>query len=64
MYKVTIDISDWGSEESVTIESADFDKVRIIQEFIEFQQENNWEADYELIADFEEDSEEESSESE
>ena len=60
MYKVTIDISDWGSEESVTIESADFDKVRIIQEFIEFQQENGWDADYVMVADFEEEAEEES----
>jgi len=49
MYTVKIDISDWGGDESVTIETSDFDKVQIIQEFIEFQKEYGWCADYEVI---------------
>jgi hypothetical protein len=64
MYKVTIDISDWGSDETVTIETTDFEKVHIIQEFITFQQENGWSADYEAIVDFEEDEDEEGEEEE
>jgi len=54
MYTVKIDIADWGSDESVTVETSDFDKVQIIQEFIEFQKENGWAADYEQIIDFDE----------
>jgi hypothetical protein len=57
MYKIEIDISDWCSEETVTIETSDFDKIEIIREFIEFQKENGWAADYEQIA--EEDEEDE-----
>ena len=49
MYTVKIDISDWCSDEFVTIETSDFDKVQIIQEFIEFQREYGWCADYELL---------------
>jgi hypothetical protein len=56
MYTVKIDISDWGSDEYVTVETSDFDKVQIIQEFIEFQREYGWCADYELLV---EDDEEE-----
>jgi hypothetical protein len=60
MYTVKIDISDWGSDESVTIETSDFDKVQIIQEFVEFQREYGWCADYELlVGDDEEEIEEE-----
>ena len=50
MYTVKIDISDWSAEnEMVTIETSDFDKVQIIQEFIEFQREYGWCADYEVV---------------
>jgi len=59
MYKVEIDISAWGGDEKVIIETNDFDKVQIIQEFIDFQIENGWAADYEMVAEFEEDDEEE-----
>jgi hypothetical protein len=52
MYKVEIDISNWGGDEKVTIETTDFEKVQIIQEFIEFQQDNGWAADYEMVAEF------------
>jgi len=58
MYKIEIDISAWGGDEKVTIETSDFDKIEIIREFIEFQQENGWAADYEHIVDLEEEEEE------
>jgi len=54
MYKIEIDISAWGGDEKVTIETSDFDKIELIREFIEFQQENGWAADYEQVADEEE----------
>jgi phage FluMu gp28-like protein len=57
MYKIEIDISAWGGDEKVTIETSDFDKIELIREFIEFQQENGWAADYEQVA--EDDEEEE-----
>lgn len=50
MYKVQIDISVWGGDETLTIETGDFEKVQIIQEFIEFQQEHGWAVTYEAIA--------------
>lgn len=46
MYKVEIDISAWGGDEKVIIETTDFDKVQIIQEFLEFQMDNGWCVDY------------------
>jgi hypothetical protein len=49
MYTVKIDISDWGCDEVVTIETGDFEKVQMLQEFIEFQQEHGWAADYDLV---------------
>ena len=58
MYAVKIDISDWGNDEFVTIETSDFDKVQLIQEFIEFQKENGWAADYEHVVEFEDEEEE------
>jgi hypothetical protein len=49
--------------EKITVETFDFEKIQIIQEFIEFQEENGWAVDYEAIdpldEDFEEDTEEE-----
>lgn len=51
MYTVKIDISDWCSDEFVTIETSDFDKVHIIQEFIELQKEYGWTADYDVVID-------------
>lgn len=58
MYKIEIDISAWGGDEKVTIETSDFDKIDIIREFIEFQQENGWAADYEQTIDLDEEDEE------
>jgi len=60
MYKVEIDIGDWSWDEDqkVTIQTGDFDKVQIIQEFIAFQQEHGWAADYDLVEDYEEEEDE------
>lgn len=58
MYKIEIDISAWGGDEKVTIETSDFDKIDIIRKFIEFQQENGWAADYEQTIDLDEEDEE------
>jgi hypothetical protein len=53
----------WTGSEKVTVETHDFEKIQVIQEFIEFQEENGWAVDYEAIdpldEDFEEDTEEE-----
>jgi hypothetical protein len=52
MYKIEIAISGqtaWLEEETVTIETNDFEKIQIISEFIEFQEENGWDADYALV---------------
>ena len=57
MYKVEIDISCWGADEKVVIESNDFDKVQIIQEFIEMQMDNGWCVDYAVVEEDEEDEE-------
>ena len=60
MYKLIIDLGDWSSwdeEQKLTIETSDFDKVQIIQEFVEFQKEHGWAADYDLVEDYEEDEE-------
>jgi len=58
MYKVEIDISAWGGDEKVVIETTDFDKVQIIQEFIDLQMDNGWCVDYAVIEDEELDEEE------
>ena len=57
MYKIEIDISAWGGDEKVVIETSDFDKIELLREFIEFQQENGWAADYEQVIDDEEEEE-------
>ena len=50
----------WIVDEKITIETHDFDKIQIIQEFIEFQEEHGWAVDYEAIEpDDEDDTEEE-----
>ena len=62
MYKLVIDIS-WIDDEKVTVETHDFEKIQIIQEFIEFQEEHGWAVDYEAVdeleIEFEDDTEEE-----
>ena len=49
----------WLIDEKITVETHDFDKIQIIQEFIEFQEEHGWAVDYEAIKlDADEDTEE------
>ena len=57
MYTVEIDISDWNNTDSITITTDDFEKVQILQEFIEMQVEAGWTANYviDLIEDDEDD---------
>lgn len=61
MYKVIIDLGDWSWDEDqkLTIETSDFDKALIIQEFVEFQKEHGWAADYDLVEDYDDEEEEE-----
>jgi len=59
MYKVEIKIGEWDflDNELVTIETSDFQKAQIIQEFIELQQEQGWAADYVVISEFDDEDE-------
>ena len=50
--------------EKVIIETHDFEKIQIIQEFIQFQEEHGWAIEYEAIDDLDEDLEEETEEEE
>lgn len=54
MFKLEINIADydWMDDEKVVIETVDFDKAQIIHEFIEFQKDFGWAADYQLSDDF------------
>jgi hypothetical protein len=54
MYKVQINIADWDfmDDEILTVETSDFEKVQIIQEFIEFQKEYGWAVDYDVTDEF------------
>jgi len=51
----------WLIDEKITVETHDFDKIQIIQEFIEFQEEHGWAVDYEAVEslDFEDEETEE-----
>ena len=53
----------WIGSEKIVVETHDFEKIQIIQEFIEFQEENGWAVEYEAIdeleVELEEDTEEE-----
>jgi hypothetical protein len=49
MYRVEIDISVWGGDERVVIETCDFEKVQILQEFIDLQMEHGWAVEYDVI---------------
>ena len=54
MYKIEINIAEWEfGDDSVTIETDDFEKIAIIQEFIEFQQQYGWCVDYDVTDEFE-----------
>jgi hypothetical protein len=60
MYKVEIKIGDWDfvEDEILTIETSDFEKVQIIQEFIDFQKEYGWAVDYDIVTEFDDEDEE------
>jgi len=53
----------WTGHEKITVETYDFDKIKIIQAFIEYQEENGWiddsEDDYDSEISEEEDTEDE-----
>jgi hypothetical protein len=51
MYKVEINIADWDfvEDEKLVMQTTDFEKVQIIQEFIEMQKEYGWAVDYQPI---------------
>jgi hypothetical protein len=50
----------WNIDEKITVETDDFDKIKVIQEFIEFQESFGWAVEYEAVdCDEEEDTEEE-----
>jgi hypothetical protein len=49
----------WLDAEKITVETHDFQKIQIIQEFIETQEANDWEIEYEDSDDFEDDDTEE-----
>ena len=54
MYKIEINIAEWEfANDSVTIETDDFEKIAIIQEFIEFQQLHGWCVDYDVTDEYE-----------
>ena len=58
MYRLTIEL-DWASDETLIINSHDFEKLQIIQEFITFQQEHGWAVNYEAVDNSEDETEEE-----
>jgi len=39
----------WIGSEKITVETHDFEKIQVIQEFINFQEENGWAVEYEAI---------------
>ena len=52
----------WTGSEKVTVETHDFEKIQVIQEFIQFQEENGWEVEYEAIDELEDEFEEDAAE--
>lgn len=53
MYKIEIDISEWDfCKDKVIVETSDFSKIEIFQEFIEFQQDHAWCVDYDVSAEY------------
>ncbi len=62
MMKFEMDLG-FIENEKITIETWDFDKIQIIKDFIDFQEEHGWAVEYEAVElddeDIEEDTEEE-----
>jgi hypothetical protein len=48
----------WTGSEKIVVETFDFEKIQVIQEFIQFQEENGWAVEYEAIDDLEDEFEE------
>ena len=48
----------WTGSEKIVVETFDFEKIQVIQEFIQFQEENGWAVEYEAIDELDEDFEE------
>jgi hypothetical protein len=48
MFKVEISFG-YAEPEKITIETFDFDKVKILQEFIMFQEKHGWAVNYEAV---------------
>jgi hypothetical protein len=55
MYKIEIEIGEyaWSVDEKITIQTNDFDKIAILQEFIEFQKDHSWCVDYDVTDEYE-----------
>ena len=49
----------WTGSEKIVVETFDFEKIQIIQDFIQFQEENGWAVEYEAIDELDEETEEE-----
>lgn len=51
----------WTGNEKIVVETFDFEKIQIIQDFIQFQEENGWAVEYEAVEslDFEDTEDEE-----
>ena len=54
----------WSGDEKITVETNDFDKIKIIQEFIEFHEIYGWDSDDEDADDLEDDEEEDTEDEE
>ncbi len=39
----------WTGNEKITVETFEFEKIQIIQDFIQFQEENGWCIEYEAV---------------
>jgi len=52
----------WTGSEKIVVETHDFEKIQVIQEFIQFQEENGWEVEYEAIDELEDEFEEDAAE--
>ena len=52
----------WTSNEKIVVETFDFEKIQIIQDFIQFQEEHEWEVEYEAIDEIEDEFEEDTAE--
>jgi hypothetical protein len=52
----------WTGNEKIVVETFDFEKIQVIQEFINFQEENGWAVEYEAIDELEDEFEEDAAE--